>query len=211
MTAPREDHRPRRRPFLAGAEAVLWLSSILLLGTVAWKLADATTFQMRARERLAAAFAPSEAAPAGAASRPGPSEPAPEGAPLGMLTIPRLELSVVVAEGDSEAVLQRAVGRLPWSARPGEPGNVVLAGHRDTFFAPLAGVRVGDAIVLETWAGEAFYRVDWTAVVEPSDVSVVAASDGPALTLVTCYPFRYLGSAPQRFVVRALRLETRPL
>jgi LPXTG-site transpeptidase (sortase) family protein len=99
---------------------------------------------------------------------------------------------------------------VPGSARLDEAENIVLAGHRDTFFRPLEDIRAGDVILLQSDAGRHAYRVEWTSVVEPEEVSVAAASGYPALTLVTCYPFRYVGQAPQRFVVRARRLSGQP-
>jgi sortase A len=129
--------------------------------------------------------------------------PVASGTPIGRLVIPRLDVDVVVAEGSSDSVLRRAVGRVERSASPGQSGNIVLAGHRDTFFRPLAEIRSGDLIVLESGAGEQRYRVEWTRVVDPKDVNALRPSSYPALTLVTCYPFQYVGSAPLRFVVRA--------
>ena len=125
------------------------------------------------------------------------------GTPIARLEIPRLGLDVVVAEGSASTVLRRAVGHLEQSAWPGEGGNVVLAGHRDTFFRGLADVREGDVIVLESEAGKQTYEVEWIRIVEPTDVDVLSQSRHPALTLITCYPFQYVGQAPQRFVVRA--------
>jgi sortase A len=102
-------------------------------------------------------------------------------------------------------VLRRALGHLPRSARPGEDGNIVLAGHRDTFFRALEGVQVGEELQLDSAAGRDHYRVEWAAVVEPRQIAITQPSGYPALTLVTCYPFHYIGSAPYRFVVRARR------
>lgn len=127
-----------------------------------------------------------------------------EGSAIGRLEIPRLGLSVVVLEGSDRGTLRLGVGRLPNSSLPGEPGNVVLAGHRDTFFRPLREIRPGDEISLRTPQGTFPYTVEWTKVVSPKDTGVLTATAAPALTLVTCYPFYYVGSAPQRFIVRAL-------
>lgn len=89
------------------------------------------------------------------------------------------------------------------TAEPGETGNVVLGGHRDTFFRPLRGIRRGDRITVTTTTGKYRYRVDWTRVVNPEQTELLQPTPDPALTLVTCYPFRYVGAAPQRFIVRA--------
>jgi sortase A len=126
------------------------------------------------------------------------------GSAIGRLEIPRIGLSVVVLEGSDTGTLRLGVGRLRNSGLPGEPGNVVLAGHRDTFFRSLREIRPGDRISLRTPAGSFPYTVDWTSVVNPTDTSVIKPTASPALTLVTCYPFYYVGSAPQRFIVRAL-------
>jgi sortase A len=109
----------------------------------------------------------------------------------------------MVVQGDSAAILRRAVGHLADTALPGESGNVVLAGHRDTFFRPLKLVQAGDAIILKTRVGDFEYLVDSTAVVLPSDVQVIQPTGGHTLTLITCFPFSYLGSAPDRFIVHA--------
>ena len=95
------------------------------------------------------------------------------------------------------------MGHYPSSALPGEGGNVVLAGHRDTFFRPLRNIRRGDRIILETPRATLDYRVETTAVVNPNDVAVLAPTAGNILTLVTCFPFYYIGPAPHRFIVRA--------
>jgi len=131
-----------------------------------------------------------------------------EGSAIGRLEIPRLGLSVVVLEGSDHGTLRLGVGRLPSSSVPGEAGNVVLAGHRDTFFRPLREIRPGDEISLRTPQGTFPYTVKWMKVVTPTDTSVLLPTASPALTLVTCYPFYYVGSAPQRFIVRALPAST---
>lgn len=126
------------------------------------------------------------------------------GSAFGRLEIPRLGLSVVVLEGSDSGTLRLGVGRLRNSGMPGDAGNVVLAGHRDTFFRSLREIRPGDRISLRTPQGVFRYTVDWTTVVNPNDTGVLSSTGSPALTLVTCYPFYYVGSAPQRFIVRAL-------
>jgi sortase A len=125
---------------------------------------------------------------------------------VGRLLIPRLELMAMVREGADESTLRRAVGHIPGTALPGRIGNVGLAGHRDTFFRALAKIRNDDVIDLETQQGTYRYQVVSTKIVGPRDLSVLAASGGETLTLVTCFPFRYIGSAPQRFIVRATQI-----
>jgi sortase A len=129
---------------------------------------------------------------------------------LGRLEIPRLKLSVMVREGADERTLSRAVGHIPGTALPGSMGNVGLAGHRDTFFRALRNIREDDAIEFETTHGAYRYIVKSTQIVGPRDVSVLAASGGENLTLVTCYPFYYVGSAPKRFIVRAAQVVAIP-
>jgi sortase A len=140
-------------------------------------------------------------------------EPPPEQAPapaigtaLGRLTSERIGLDVMIAEGVDDATLRRAAGHIPGTARLDSVGNVGLAAHRDTFFRPLREIRTGDALDVETLGGRYRYRVEWTAVVEPENVDSLAETDEPALTLVTCFPFHYVGRAPRRFIVRAVRV-----
>lgn len=130
-----------------------------------------------------------------------------EGDVLGELQVPRLGLSAIVIQGDSAALLRRAVGHLSNSALPGELGNVALAGHRDTFFRPLRDIRVGDEIRLKTAQHVFEYRVDSIEVVAPTDIRVLKSSAGHELTLLTCFPFHFVGPAPKRFVVRASEVE----
>jgi sortase A len=122
---------------------------------------------------------------------------------IGRLSIPRLNVSGMVAEGVSERTLDRAIGHLPGTSFPGEPGNAALAGHRDTFFRGLARVRRGDRIRVRTADGAFTYRVARAEVVSPRDVQVLSDRKHPTLTLVTCYPFHWIGPAPKRWIVQA--------
>jgi sortase A len=122
---------------------------------------------------------------------------------IGRIEIPRLKLSALAREGDDDRTLDLAVGHLPGTALPGEPGNAAFAAHRDTFFRPLRRIHDGDVVVVTTPRGKFRYLVTSTEIVKPEDVSVLNASGTPTLTLVTCYPFNFIGSAPQRFIVRA--------
>jgi len=128
---------------------------------------------------------------------------------IGRIDVPRLKLSALAREGVDTRTLRGSAGHVPGSALPGEAGNAAFAAHRDTFFGPLQGVRRGDEIAITTPHGEYRYVVSSTRIVDPEDVSVLRASNEPTLTLVTCYPFDYIGSAPQRFIVTA-RLVTPP-
>jgi sortase A len=127
---------------------------------------------------------------------------------VGRLEIPRLKMSAMVREGANERTLSSAVGHIPGTAFPGAAGNVALAGHRDTFFRGLRNIREDDLIDFQTEQGAYSYRVESTSIVGPRDVSVLKASAGNTLTLVTCYPFYYVGSAPKRFIVRATEVRT---
>ena len=124
---------------------------------------------------------------------------------VGMLDVPRLKLTTPVVEGDDDRTLKRAVGHLPDTPMPWERGNSALAGHRDGLFRPLKDVKVGDEIRFRTTRDEFRYRVTGTSIVMPDDVSVLEAKSQTGLTLITCYPFYYVGSAPKRFVVHAER------
>jgi LPXTG-site transpeptidase (sortase) family protein len=125
---------------------------------------------------------------------------------VGKLEIPRLNVSVMVVEGADTSDLRHALGHVTGTALPGEPGNVGIAGHRDTFFRPLRLIQRNDEIVLRTLGGTYRYRVVSTSMVQPGDVSVLDPTEIDTLTLVTCYPFYYVGPAPQRFIVRAERV-----
>jgi sortase A len=136
-----------------------------------------------------------------------------EGGVIGEMEVPRLSLKIIVVQGDSERILRRAVGHIPETALPGQSGNVVLAGHRDSFFRRLRDIRSGDVITVKTRNAQFQYQVESTAVVPPGDVSVLQPSGGRTLTLITCFPFYYVGAAPDRFIVRARQVEpsTNPL
>jgi sortase A len=133
-----------------------------------------------------------------------------EGGVIGEIQVQRLHLKAIVVQGDSHTILRRAVGHIPETALPGEPGNVVLAGHRDTFFRPLRNIKLGDTITLKTTAGDFQYLVESTQVVPASMTEVLDATVVPTLTLITCFPFDYLGAAPNRFVVRARESDPAP-
>ena len=135
-------------------------------------------------------------------------DPAP--APIAVLRIPKIRLEVPVLPGTDDRTLDRAVGHITGTAQPGTTGNVGIAGHRDGFFRGLSAITPGDVIEVDTIQGKDVYRVERTWVVEPEEVSVLEPTSTPALTLVTCYPFYYVGSAPQRFIVRAARAGDTP-
>jgi sortase A len=142
------------------------------------------------------------------ANPPSPPTPKrlPEDAMIGRVAIPRLGLQAIVREGTDAGTLERSVGHVPFTALPGESGNVAIAAHRDTFFRGLGQIRPDDVITFSTLQGRYRYQVEYTRVVSPKDVSVVAPTHDAELTLITCYPFHYIGSAPNRFIVRAKQI-----
>ncbi|HEY1758503.1 MAG TPA: class D sortase [Bryobacteraceae bacterium] len=133
-----------------------------------------------------------------------PAKETTDGTIIGRLSIPRLQLSAMVREGVDETTLSLALGHVPNTALPGQQGNMAVAGHRDTLFRSLRGIKKDDLIRIETVSsGSYLYSVRATEIVDPAEVSVLKPSQDSELTLVTCYPFNYIGPAPQRFIVKA--------
>jgi sortase A len=189
------------RTTLRLTQLLLFASAALLLGYCALVSADTWVFEHRESGKLDRLLRiPVVSGSVAVAS---------EGL-IGRVEIPRLGLSAVLIEGVDAKTLRRAVGHIPGTALPGRPGNVALSGHRDTFFRPLRNIREGDTIVVTTLEGEFRYRVVSTQVVSPEIVAVLNPSRGEILTLVTCYPFYFVGAAPDRFIVRAERLAATP-
>ena len=188
---------------LAGTSMLLWCALVV---------ADALVAQHAARRSLetpasSAATSPSLPVPpvepvttVDAGARPRSVR---RGEAVGDLSIPRLGLSAIVLNGSDARTLRRGPGHLETTPLPGQSGNTVIAGHRDSFFQPLRDIRVGDDIFIATPRGRFRYRVASLRVVPPFDLSVLEPTDAPTLTLITCYPFWALGSAPDRFIVRA--------
>jgi sortase A len=125
------------------------------------------------------------------------------GVPLAVLSIPKIHLEVPVFEGTDDVTLDRGAGRIAGTAHPGQAGNLGIAGHRDGFFRGLKDVTTGDEIKLALPDGEATYVVDQITIVTPQDVSVLRPKPIPTITLVTCFPFYFVGSAPERYIVSA--------
>jgi sortase A len=206
-----EPGAPRRARSPRWAERLLLLIALICLGTVAYSTLDAKIFQAIEARRLEQELTrqpvpelPPDEGPSDRARRAAlpPLDVAP-GEPLGRIEIPRLGVSVIVSEGLDRKTLRRAVGHIPGTAFPGDLGNVGIAGHRDSFFRPLKDVQVGDEVVLTTPRGRFRYVVEETEIVRPNHVEVLDPTEEPTLTLVTCYPFYYVGSAPKRFIVQA--------
>jgi len=193
------------------AQRLLLLAGLLALGFVAYSYVARTAYQAYQSWKFDRALASSAEQPAGAVARPPAPGRAVDGV-IGRITIPRLEINAVVKDGVSNRMLGLAVGHIRSTALPGSPGNVGLAAHRDTLFRNLKDIRQDDEITLTTLQGTYLYRVVWFKVVSPAAVSVLAPTAGEeTLTLVTCYPFYFVGHAPKRFVVRARRVESVPL
>jgi sortase A len=122
---------------------------------------------------------------------------------MAVFRIRRLHLEAPVLEGIDEFTLNRGVGRIPGTSRPGQGGNIGIAGHRDGFFRPLKDINAGDLIELVTTSGTDVYTVDRVRITDPADVGVLRRKTKPSLTLVTCYPFYFVGPAPTRYIVEA--------
>ena len=129
---------------------------------------------------------------------------------VALLRIPKIHLEVPVLEGTDDLTLNRGVGLISGTARPGEDGNVAIAGHRDGFFRGLKDIAPGDALELATQKETDNYVIDNIVIVEPKDVSILARRPRNSLTLVTCYPFYFVGSAPQRYIVQATMVNSDP-
>ena len=191
------------------ASWVLLCVGVVLLVYATYIVVDARMYEARALRRLAhdrQVAVERDARTQRASARVVAPQPE-EGEGIGQIRIGRLGLSAVVVQGESDAILQRGVGHLARTALPGHEGNVVLAGHRDALFRPLKDILPGDRITLETPEREFAYVVESTSIVKPTDVAVIEPSGGHTLTLITCFPFRYIGPAPKRFIVVARETE----
>jgi len=176
-------HQIERACWIVGGSALIWC----LLTYV-----DMALFQARGTQQFEAMQQTIATAPT-----------APTGTLIARIRIPRIGLSAVVVNGADDRTLSHAVGHIPGTASPGGAGTVGLAAHRDTFFRGLGRVRTNDEIFLETPSATYRYRVTDTAIVEPSDIKVLRPLKYPALVLVTCYPFGFVGRAPLRYIVTA--------
>ena len=204
-----------KRFALRGSRWLFLTLAVASLGYVAFSLVDAQVFQAdenwrfslaekNARQPLAVAESnvPTSFLANGKVRHPAIAL----GSVLGRIEIGRIGIAVIIVEGTNGRTLRRAVGHVPGTALPGERGNVAITGHRDTFFRPLRNIRKEDEVTLTTLNGSYRYRVDSMKVVEADDIEVLNDSDESILTLVTCYPFYFVGPAPKRFIVRAHRI-----
>jgi len=189
-----------RALFVVAAVALVWYAGVRI--EASREQAALSRELDRASAALSAARTPEPGVARATRTVATPSAPAARSV-IGRIEVPRLRLSVLAREGVDTRTLRGAAGHVPGTALPGEPGNTAFAAHRDTFFAPLRDVRKGDAVTITTPEGRFHYVVASTQVVDPDDVAVLDPTKQPTLTLVTCYPFDFFGSAPQRFIVRA--------
>lgn len=185
---------------LQRAQRLLFAGAIGMLGYCAFVLSDTWWFQHREKQSLEQQIQISPATAREVVPAIGPD------GLIGRIEIARLGVSVIVVEGTANATLRRAAGHIEGTSLPGQPGNLGLAAHRDTFFRPLRNIRANDLITLTTLGGEYDYRVVSTRIVNPTDVAVLKSDGTEVLTLVTCYPFYFVGAAPKRFIVRAKRV-----
>jgi len=182
---------------------LIWLGSVLVFGGAAflawygWSLHEQAAAQRRAKEWL-------RRTPA--ISRITPAPPVRRGDVIGELDIPRLRLSVMVFEGDDAGILSQGAGHIPGTPLSAGGGNIGIAAHRDTYFRPLRLIHANDVIALKTPAGTSRFTVTETEIVQPSAIGVLSRAPGRELTLVTCYPFFFVGSAPERFIVHARKI-----
>ncbi len=200
-TANQELLSTRKARFLRWIQRVLFMTGALALGYVAFTLWQARLYQASAKRYLESQI-PAEAEHIDIRPRPVFKN----GDVVGRIDIDRLGMSVAVLQGADARTLRLGAGHIPGTSLPGESGNIGIAGHRDTFFRGLKDIRQKDEIQLQTTIGLFHYEVDWVKVVGPDETTVLEPSTTDSmLTLVTCYPFYFIGPAPQRFVVRAHR------
>ena len=191
--------RSSRRGVLMWAERTLFVLSAIGLGYFVWVNVESRVYQSYENRELDAILASGPPV-----ARSTPRAIPVEGSALGRVEIPRLGVSSVIRAGVDARTLRLAVGHIPGTAFPGDRGNIGLAAHRDTFFRKLKEIRAFDEIRIVTPEGSRSYEVERTNIVNPDDTWVLDETDVPSLTLVTCYPFTYVGAAPQRFIVRAV-------
>jgi sortase A len=196
---------PRRPAWARWLERALLVVAIVSLGYYGYVSAETLLYQAYEDRELDAILSSRQQQPTklhDAKRRPGAVRPE-AGSAIGRIEIPRLGVSAIIRAGSDARTLRLAVGHIPGTALPGDAGNVGLAGHRDTFFRRLRDIESDDEIVVSTPTDVYRYRVQRTDIVQPQDVWVLDPTETSSLTLVTCYPFSYVGDAPQRFIVRA--------
>ena len=210
--------RSNRSFILRWAERLFWIVSISALGLWVFESSQGPVYQSYAnwsfvrtlngktvstRDFAFYLLGWGEALAPPSVARPPLQRPTTVAPVFGRLEIPSIDLSVIFEEGIDARTLSRGVGHIPNTALPGSSGNVGLAAHRDTYFRRLQELHAGDVVVIRTLAATYQYAVSGIEIVDPSDVDVLNDVGSPMLTLVTCYPFVYVGAAPKRYVVRA--------
>jgi sortase A len=201
--------RTSGRRLFRGIHVVTLVAGTLLLAWPAFVLVRSSFVQWEGSREIDRALAASKESarehPTGAmAARAKIQHNVPRGTVLAKFEIPRLQISLVVLEGTDLPTLDKSIGHVDDTAMPGEFGNIAIAGHRNTHFKKLEWIRKGDEILLETPQDQYRYHVESVRLVSPDNVEVLDESLGPAVTLITCFPFEYVGHAPERFVVRAV-------
>ena len=190
--------------FIAGAVTLAWVALSLFQARLYQQSAgSALDAQVRAAQIQSAQIQPAQIQAASQLPANLPRAIVKEGEVLGRMEISRLGMSIVILEGTSSRTLRLGVGHIAGTAFPGEPGNIGIAGHRDSYFRALKDIRSGDEISIQTATGLSRYQVDRVQMLEPSNIAVLAPTAIPGITLVTCYPFYFVGPAPRRFVVHA--------
>jgi len=192
----------KRHLMLLWLERALLVVGVVLAGWCAMVLVETRYTQTLPLQKgvVVTQTLPGDAGSAGASHTP--AAPAP-GTPLARLEMASVQLSTVVLEGSDDGTLSRGAGHIEDTPFPGQPGNIGIAGHRDTVFRPVRRLKVGDTIDLTTADRVYRYRINKTFIVMPDDVYVLDPTPRPTLTLVTCYPFDFIGHAPKRFIVQA--------
>lgn len=195
------------RCVLAWLERALWTAGCCALGYCVFTSIDASVTQ----RQLARSFEKSRTdvdvtvpATLNNSTADAHKAPAQPGSRIvGRLEIPRLGVSLVILEGAGSKTLRVGLGHVPGTPLPGQPGNVVIAGHRDTFFRPLRNIKIGDEVSVDTTAHTYYYQVSSFEIVDPHNVNALRFHNKNEVTLITCYPFSYVGPAPKRFIVHA--------
>ncbi len=208
LMKPRAGVRRRLHSWLRWSGRALFAAGLILLGYVALVLVQAKLYDSDAKHYVNSPLSDNQTRLNPQPEMRPPESMLIEGEILGHLDIPRLGVSVAVLQGTASRTLRLGVGHIQGTAMPGTPGNSAIAGHRDTFFRALKNIHDGDEIEVKTADTSTRYLVDWARVVAPEDISVLDSTSESALTLVTCYPFYFIGAAPKRFVVRAHKVPT---
>jgi sortase A len=196
----------RTRSILRWSRNAFLIAGVLILGYCGFVLLDAKVYQASEARHFQQEMRDFDPASTSKGRVQKVSIHPSTGKALGEIELTRVGVTAMILEGTDDRTLRRAVGHIPGTPLPGQPGNVAIAGHRDTFFRALRNVRQDDEITVMTLEGSNRYRVDSIQVVGPKDTQVLDNSGGDFLTLVTCYPFYFVGPAQRSFIVRAQKI-----